>query len=127
MGIDYTTSIGLGRQIKINYKNFAYDKFYNIEEKLSELYPEFSYLLTSQEYKGIECATTLFVGKILFSSDPRDAKTINPSELITALNTKNFTQDSLNKLNQICDEIVNELNLSDNFSEYGVNLMVCCY
>ena len=124
MGIDYDVKIGLGKQIKIeNHIMFSY---YLLDE-FKENYPEFTFCLTSQEYKDSICYTSLFVGKILFTTDPRDGDSIDQTEFLGKLNSENFTLNELDKLCQVCNEIKNGLKLEENFSKYGINLLITTF
>ena len=74
--------------MKISYNTFDYDAFFSLEKELKKKYPSWEIMLTSLEYKGTICATTIFIGKILVGLDPRENKTIPPYRFFNMLQSK---------------------------------------
>jgi len=67
IGVDYTTSIAIGRLIFIDHYSFNYEKFY---EEVEDQFDGVDIILSYQKYKGKSICTGLFVGSILDETDP---------------------------------------------------------
>ena len=121
MGVDYVVGVGIGRQIPICYDGFPYEKFYGLIEEYEN---DWDIMLTSQEYKGTECATTIFVGKLIGKKvDPRDAKSVDLNNFREEF-AKVSNSIELDKLDKICEMLKNDLHLSVDFSDFGINFLV---
>lgn len=122
MGVDYTTSIAIGRLIPVqqgSIKGQHYERFEELENKYSHLCISFM----KQEYKGDILATGLFVGVILHETDPREPFPLMINDLITMLQEIY----NLDMINTACDELKDQLELEGEFSSFGVHSLVNVY
>ena len=127
MGVDYNTAIGLGKQIFVEYYDFNFLLWDEIIYDLEKQFPHFSFIYTSQEYKGTCCVTSIFIGKIISDADPREAKSFNITEFLQNIETKNLSPEELNDLDQVCQVIKEKFKLNSFFSNYGLNILVTAY
>lgn len=127
MGVDYVTSIGLGRQARIDYTKFPYDRYYALEDEFSK-HPWLCVLLIAQEYKGEVCHTTLFVGKDLSRThrDPRYGEAIDIAAALDDVKQANLTQAEMVELDEVCARLQEALQL-EAFNDYGLHLLVHCF
>lgn len=127
MGVDYETSIGLGRQAPIDYTQFPYDRYYALEEECTK-HPWLCVRLIAQEYKGEECHTTLFVGKDLPRTHryPTHGKAIDIATVLDDVEKADLTQAEMVELDQVCGRLQEALQLAA-FGDYGVHVLVHCF
>lgn len=123
MGVDYNCYLGIGRQMKIDYLRFDYDKFYQLKESLEN--QDLRLILTSQEYKGNICSTSLFVGEILFETDPRDGQALAIDQEMMAKLESSQNQPLRDKLIPICGQM--EEAFEGKFGNFGLNLLVYAF
>lgn len=127
MGVDYETSMGLGRQASVDYTQFPYDRYYALEEEFAE-HPWLCVRLIAQEYKGEECHTALFVGKDLPRTHryPRDGKAIDIATILDDVKQADLTQAEMVELDRVCARLQGALQL-EAFNDYGLHLLVHCF